>query len=64
MLTGRDQKATEAPAAYQAPGPFSLARGDPGKHCWLAVDALTQLMQVREVAPRYGASTDGVETNA
>jgi hypothetical protein len=64
MLTGRDQKATEAPAAYQAPALFSLARGDPGKHCWQAVDALTQPMQVREEALQYGENTDGGETNA
>ena len=36
----------------------------PNVALWLAVDALTQLMQVREEAPRYGESTDGVETNA
>jgi hypothetical protein len=34
------------------------------KHCWQAVDALTQPMQGREEAPRYGENTDGGETNA
>jgi len=34
------------------------------KHCWLAVEALTQPIQVREEALRYGKNTDGGETNA
>jgi hypothetical protein len=55
---------TLAPSAHQGSGPIFLARGEPGKHCWQAVDALTQRMQVREEALRYGENTDGGETNA
>jgi hypothetical protein len=63
-LVTNGQTAPQLQPPIKDPARFPWHEVTQVKHCWLAVDALTQPMQVREEAPRYGESTDGGETNA
>jgi hypothetical protein len=58
------QAASQLQPPIKDPARFPWHEVTQVQHYWLAVDALTQPMQVREEAQQYGESADGWETNA